>query len=58
MIKRLVNRNQVQSYQTKFKLEDGRVINDNFNISKHFNDFLPSLGLIWPNTFQKSILIP
>ena len=39
IIKRLVNRNQVQSYQTKFKLEDGRVINDNFNICKHFNDF-------------------
>ena len=44
IIKRLVNRNQVQSYQTKFKLEDGRVINDKFNISKHFNDFFTYIG--------------
>ena len=44
IIKRMVNRNQVQSYQTKFKLEDGRVINDKFNISKHFNDFFTYVG--------------
>ena len=43
-MKRLVNRNQVQSYQTKFKLEDGRFINDKFNKSKHFIDFFAYIG--------------
>ena len=44
IIKHLVNKNQVQSYQTKFRLEDGRIINDKFDISKHFNYFFTNIG--------------
>ena len=39
IIKRLINRNQKQSYQTKFKLADGQIINGKFAIAKHFNHF-------------------
>ena len=39
LIKRLVNKNQVQSYETKFKLEDARIITDTSDISKHAFDF-------------------
>ena len=44
MIKRLINRNQVQFYQTRFKLADGQIINDKFAIAKHFNDFFTNIG--------------
>ena len=44
IIKRLINRNQVQSYQTKFKLADGQIINDKFAIAKHFNNFFTNIG--------------
>ena len=44
IIKRLINRNQVQSYQTKFKLADGQIINDKFAIAKHFNHFFTNIG--------------
>ena len=53
IINHLVDRDQVQSCQTKSNLEDGRIINDNFSISKYFNDFLTTLCLIWRNAFQK-----
>ena len=44
IIKRLINRNQVQSYETKFKLADGHIINDKFAIAKHFNNFVTNIG--------------
>ena len=44
IIKRLINRNQVESYQTKFKLADGQIINDKFVIAEHFNNFFTNIG--------------
>ena len=43
IIKRLINRNQVQSYQTKFRLADVQIINDKFAIAKHFNHFFTNI---------------
>ena len=44
IIKRLINRNQVQSYQTTFELAEGQIINDKFAIAKHFNNFFTNIG--------------
>ena len=44
IIKRLINRSQVQTYETKFKLADGHIINDKFAIAKHFNNFVTNIG--------------
>ena len=44
IIKCLIDRNLVQSYQTKFKLADGQIIDDKFGIAKHFNNFFTNIG--------------
>ena len=45
IMKRLVNINQMQSYQTNLPYEDGRIINDKFDISKYFNDLFTYVWL-------------
>ena len=44
IIQHLIIRNQVQSYQTKFILADGQIINDKFAIAKHFNNLFTNIG--------------
>ena len=44
IIKSIINKNKYPLYQTKIKLNDGKIVSDKTAISKHFNEFFLKCG--------------